>query len=145
MHLLSCLYRDLYIMYAMHTHPALHVQLVIFRWFGLGVESATCCLSQLTGPADPPALSLALLILHIGISTGWLLCPPRIRITLCPPLGLSAACQLHFSHDAGGVSRFQFVFGGRSPRNAFSCECSFCSFIARGRVESRGAALRLRR
>lgn len=62
-----------------------------------------------------------------------------------PSLGLSAACQLHFSHDAGGVSRFQFVFGGRSPRNTFSCECSFCSFIARGRVESRGAALRLRR
>lgn len=49
-----------------------------------------------------------------------------------PFVCLSAACQLHFSHDAGGVSRFRFVFGGRSPRNAFCVSASFCSFIARG-------------
>lgn len=135
------LYRDLYITYA-----SFHVQLVIFRWFGgeVGAESATCCLSPQQIPLSTPFLPCG----HIGILTGWLLrtllgphaanvhheygllsvlssfppVRPSVCLSFCSSVCLSAACQLHFSHDAA----FSVCFWGSFP--ALLCN-AFCVLI----------------
>lgn len=142
--------RDLYIMYA-----SLHVQLVIFRWFG-GVRQAQnqphVAFHHSRSPFPLPLFhslsSLSPLRSHRHLN--WVVvtystrpaccqCPPRIRITLCPSLlsvRLSlflflcpSLCLLPVSCIFRQLPLSRFVFGGRLLR--CSAMHFVCSFIAR--------------